>query len=77
MTQKQMEEFKVIETLTDAGCNKGMIEDFLKKAKNDSEMLRWLVGYRTIILDEVHKYNKELDCLDFLIYKIRKALNLI
>lgn len=77
MTQKQIEEFKVIETLTDAGCTKAMIEDFLKKAKNDSETLRWLAGYRATILDEVHKCNRELECLDFLIYKIRKALHFI
>lgn len=77
MTEKQIEEFKVIETLKDAGCGEDMINDFLQSAVNDKATLRWLDRRRSSILDEVHKYSKELDCLDFLIYKIKKSLNLI
>lgn len=77
MTKQQIEEFKIIEILTDAGCNKNMIDDFLLQSDNDKSTLKWLDNRRSEILDNVHKYNKELDCLDFLIYKIRKAQNLI
>ncbi len=77
MTEKQIEEFKVIETLKDAGCSQNMINDFLKQSDNYQSVLLWLDKRRSSILDKVHKYSKELDCLDFLIYKIRKSLNLI
>lgn len=76
MTEKQIEEFKVVETLIDAGCNKAMITDFLKKTNNTGETLRWLTEYLSTVLEEVHKHNKELECLDFLLYKIRKAFHL-
>ena len=34
MTEKQLKEFNVSEILTDAGCNKEMIDDFIKIAGN-------------------------------------------
>ncbi len=75
MTEKQLKEFNVSEILTDAGCDKEMIDDFIKIAGNDKEMFKWLNKRRTEILDNVHKHTKELDCLDFLIYQIRKSAN--
>ena len=75
MTENQMKKFNVVETLTDAGCNQEMINDFIKIAGNDNEISKWLDKRRTEILDKVHKHTKELDCLDFLIYQIRKSVN--
>lgn len=77
MTEEQIEEWKVVETLQDAGCNREMIAEFLKKTNNAGEMLLWLVEYRNVILEEVHKHDRELECLDFLLYKIRKAFHLV
>lgn len=75
MTEKQLKELKVPETLTDAGCDKAMIDDFIKISENDKRMSKWLDERRNEILDKVHKHTKELDCLDFLIYQIRKSAN--
>lgn len=75
MTEKQLKEFNVTEVLTDAGCDKKMIDDFIKISRNNKEISKWLDKRRSEILDEVHKHTKELDCLDFLTYQIRKSAN--
>lgn len=75
MTEKLLKEFNVPEVLTDAGCDKEMIDTFLEISGNDKETSKWLDKRRNEILDEVHKHTKELDCLDFLIYQIRKSAN--
>lgn len=75
MTENQIKKFKVSEVLTDAGCNQDMINDFIKIAGSDKEIFKWLEKRRNEILDKVHKHTKELDCLDFLIYRIRTSAN--
>lgn len=34
-----------------------------------------LSKHRASLLRSIHKYQKELDCLDFLVYSIKKNLN--
>ncbi len=75
MTEKQLKEFNVQEVLTDAGCDKEMIDNFLEISGNDKETSKWFDKRRSEILDKVHKHTKELDCLDFLIYQIRTSAN--
>ena len=75
MTEKQLKELNVPEILTDAGCDKEMIDDFIKISENNKKMSKWLDKRRSEILDKVHTHTKELDCLDYLIYQIRKSAN--
>ncbi len=64
----------VIQNLKDAGCNQVMIEQFLgyvKEGQTD-EQLRLLIGQRKTLLERVHVEERKIDCLDYLVYQIRK-----
>ena len=63
----------IIQNLKDAGCNKKMIEEFLKLfSKNDkNEMLNLLSKYRKDLLEKLHRDEKELDNLDYLIIDLK------
>lgn len=60
----------VIQNLKDAGCN----ECLIKKIMNEPEkrQMQILSEHRRKLLCNLHKYQKQIDCLDFLIYKINK-----
>ena len=63
----------IIQNLKDAGFNKKMIEEFLKLfSKNDkNEMLNLLSKYRKDLLEKLHRDEKELDNLDYLIIDLK------
>jgi len=58
---------KIIENLIDAGCDRMLAEHYAdsrsKKEKND--ILKY---HRQHLLDDMHKCQKRIDCLDYLIY---------
>lgn len=64
-----------LQNLKDAGCGDDFIENFFKKSDDIKSQLCMLSKHRTILLRYLHKYQKELDCLDFLVYSIKKNLN--
>ena len=62
------------QNLTDAGCNEQMAKtcmSFVEKGELQA-MLPLLTRYRTTLLNSIRTGQKQLDCLDYLIYKIRK-----
>lgn len=66
------------QNLLDAGCDKAeslrciaMLQDNLI-----AELLNKLELHRRKKLDELHINQKQLDCLDYLVYKIRQNLKL-
>ena len=63
----------IIQNLKDAGCNKKMIEEFvgLFFTNNKNEMLNLLEKYRRELLEKIHKNQKELDDLDYLIIELK------
>lgn len=63
----------IIQNLKDAGCNKKMIEEFLSlfSTNNKNEMLNLLAKYRRELLEKIHKNQKELDDLDYLIIELK------
>ena len=70
----QMQEKDIIQNLKDAGCGKETIIEFLaagKKEKTDSQ-LKILAEHRSGILERLHDCQKQIDCLDYLVYKIEK-----
>lgn len=65
----------VIRNLEDAGCNLDFIKKFMTKFNKDckNDDLRLLEIHRRSLLDTLHQEQKKIDCLDYLIYQIRKS----
>lgn len=63
----------VIQNLKDAGCTQDTIDcciSCMQQGKK-KELLKRLEEHREGILDKVHKEEKRIDCLDYLVYQIR------
>ena len=65
----------IIQNLVDAGCDKDTITAFVEDIHKEkiAEGLRLLATHRRSLLDDLHKEQKRIDCLDYLIYKIEKS----
>lgn len=62
------------QNLIDAGCPTEEIQkclDLLRK-NDTSSTLKLLDGYRAELLASVHKEQKQLDCLDYFVYRLKK-----
>lgn len=66
-------EKELIQALDDAGCDKITIDKFIKTGGCPKDMLHILQQQRINILNILHPIQRQLECIDFLIYKIRKA----
>ena len=62
------------QNLIDAGCREDLIKTCMELAKADrwKRILPLLSKHRTDLLDAVHDGQKQIDCLDFLVYSINK-----
>lgn len=60
----------VIENLKDAGCELFLIDRFLKLEKR--EQLKLLAAHRKQLLDKLHINQKQIDCLDYLIFNLEQ-----
>ena len=62
------------QNLVDAGCSKDLIETCMELAKANKwkRLLPLLAKQRINLLDSVHDRQKQIDCLDFLVYSINK-----
>lgn len=66
----------IYQNLIDAGCDKQTTDKcmaFLKEGRI-AEILPILTQYRVALLHSVHTGQKQIDCLDFLIYKVKKII---
>ena len=63
----------VIQNLEDAGCEPEMIRDFLGwfDKGQQKKQLELLEHQREDLLGRVHKEEKRISCLDYLIYQIQ------
>lgn len=64
----------ILQNLKDAGCDPKTVEQFflLRKAGDRKEQLKLLSIHRKQLLDKVHREEKRIDCLDYLVYQIKK-----
>lgn len=62
------------QNLIDAGCSEDLIETCMKLAEANhwNRILPLLSKQRINLLDSVHDGQKQIDCLDFLVYSINK-----
>ena len=67
-------EESIIQNLRDAGCSKSQIEEFMNyagKHEKNSE-LKLLRQQRDALLAGLHEKQRMIECLDYLVYQIRK-----
>lgn len=64
------------ENLTDAGLDENGVTQCLEMLdkKEISALQKFLADYRRRLLDSVHEYNKQIDCLDYFTYTLNKSL---
>lgn len=64
----------IYQNLIDAGCSQQMVECCMAliQEKDMPELFKQLSTHRQYLLDQVHVYQKEIDCLDYLIYTLKK-----
>lgn len=67
-------EKEIVQNLIDAGCEQNLIAEFIEffRQKNISKDLKLLAAHRRLLLDNIHREQKRIDCLDYLVYKMTK-----
>ncbi len=65
----------VIQNLEDAGCTQDIMECCIAcmEQGKKNELLKRLEEHRTGLLHKVHEEEKHIDCLDYLVYQIRRC----
>lgn len=65
--------YTVLQNLKDAGCTDEMVEKFMDLQANEDEeqQIRLLSSHRKHLLEELHREEKRIDCLDYLIYQMQ------
>lgn len=63
----------LIQNLEDAGCNQNQIKEFLElfSKKEKDKILNLLAKHREILIKKLHKDQKEVDILDYLILDLK------
>lgn len=64
----------ITQNLKDAGCSSQVIDQFfeLSERHNTDGQFRLLMKHRSLLLDRIHTDQKQIDCLDYLIYRMKK-----
>ncbi len=64
----------IYQNLIDAGCDEDITENCMSFVNNGriADMLPILAKHRKCLLDLLHKVQKQIDCLDYLIYTLKK-----
>jgi hypothetical protein len=70
---QQNKDESLLQNLEDAGCASGVIELFMEKHEQSkvSEQLKILTNQRCLLLDDIRGGHKKLDCLDYLIHRLK------
>lgn len=65
--------YTVLQNLKDAGCTDEMVEKFmaLQDSEDEEQQIRFLSGHRKHLLEKLHREEKRIDCLDYLLYQMQ------
>lgn len=65
---------RLLRNLKDAGCDEAMIQKYLQLQKEGKrqEQFRLLSLHRASLLDRVHVSQNMIDCLDYLVYTMKR-----
>ena len=63
------------QNLVDAGCGPEIVRQCMALARkqDQAELMRVLSRHRRTLLDTFHQSEKQIDCLDYLVYEMQKA----
>ena len=66
---------QILQNLKDSDCDSVLIEQFfnLEKENKIPEQIKLLKKHKTKLLDNLHKYQKHIDNLDFLIFNLEQT----
>ena len=64
----------LLDNLEDAGCGPEFAERFLalEQSGQHREQLKLLSDHRRHLLDRLHREERRIDCLDFLVYQLER-----
>ncbi len=67
-------ETAIRQNLKDAGCCEKQIHDLINEMKNGNRDIwqKKLSAHRCCLLDELHKEQRCIDCLDYFLYMVEK-----
>lgn len=65
----------IVQNLKDAGCSQATIDCCLTclDTGQKQELLKRLEKHRKGLLEKVHKGEKQIDCLDYLVFQIERC----
>lgn len=65
------------QNLVDAGCGPDIVRQCMALARkqDQSELMQVLSCHRRALLDVLHQSEKQIDCLDYLVYQMEKKAN--
>ena len=65
--------YTVLQNLKDAGCTDEMVEKFiaLQDIDDEEQQIQLLSGHRKHLLENLHREEKKIDCLDYLLYQMQ------
>ena len=65
------------ECLKDAGCSKEMIQSVMNCIENNEyeRKIMLLKNHRCQLLKKIHHDQKQIDCLDYLLYQFKQEKN--
>ncbi|MCH5348955.1 MAG: hypothetical protein J1E40_06500 [Oscillospiraceae bacterium] len=61
----------ILQNLIDAGCDEKTITSF-GSCKSVKDEIRLLEKHRVTLLDKSHAVNRQIACLDYLVYNLEK-----
>jgi len=69
-----MDKDNIVQNLQDAGCGSLLIDEFfrLKNLGKNEELFSLLSKHRAKLLESLFENQKKIDCLDFLIFNMKK-----
>lgn len=71
---RAMDPGEMKQALRDAGCTGEDIACIMENAGDSKGLLTLLARHRAALLEEVHRGEKKIDCLDYLIYQLKHQL---
>ncbi len=68
------DENAIIQNLKDAGCDSSTITAIMQDFRDNkiAEGLKLLETHRCLLLEDIHREQKQIDCIDYLVYNIKK-----
>lgn len=65
----------VMQNLRDAGCGRETVEQFREFCRSGELQKQFVLleTHRKCLLGKIHKYEKQIECLDYLVFQMKRA----